>query len=239
MEPFAWTRTTGLDVPRATFTGGPLDLAEFPKVDVAKWNTALAESKLKELQFIRIQDEPYYLARVSSAAGARMQSEREHQPYPLAAQDRSNELLIAARDLRIRDEPFAVEALIARLRSAVPDAAIIDQTLLNDYDSYYYARNRRAPLPVLRVKFDDPAATWVYIDPRRAEIVAQTHRDSRIERWFFNGLHSLDFAFWYDRRPAWDIGMILLSLGALATSAIGMYLGIKRLRRDAARMLGS
>jgi hypothetical protein len=33
--------------------------------------------------------------------------------------------------------------------------------------------------------------------------------------------------------------MILLSLGALATSAIGMYLGIKRLRRDAARMLGS
>jgi hypothetical protein len=238
MEPFAWTRATGIDVPREAFSGGSIDLAEYPLVDAAAWNTALAGRDIKELEFVRIQDEPYYLARVSAAADARLQSEREHQPYPLAAGDRSNELLIGARDLRIRREPFAAEALIDRLRAAVPDAAIVDQTLLNEYDSYYYARDRRAPLPVLRVKFDDLAATWVYIDPRRAELVAQTHRASRVERWLFNGLHSLDFAFWYDRRPAWDIGMILLSLGALATSAVGMYLGIKRLRRDAARMLG-
>jgi hypothetical protein len=27
----------------------------------------------------------------------------------------------------------------------------------------------------------------------------------------------------------WDIGVILLSLGALATSLIGMYLGLRRL----------
>jgi hypothetical protein len=118
----------------------------------------------------------------------------------------------------------------------VPDAAIVEHELLRDYDSYYYARNGAAPLPVLRVKFDDPDATWVYVDPRKSELVALTHRSSRIERWLFNGLHSLDFAFWYDKRPLWDIGMILLSLGALATSGIGMYLGFKRLRRDLARL---
>ena len=91
---------------------------------------------------------------------------------------------------------------------------------------------------MLRLKFDDPDDTWVYVDPARGELVALTHRFSRIERWLFNGLHDLDFGFWYDRRPLWDIGMIALSVGALATSAIGLYLGIKRLRRDARRVLG-
>jgi len=109
--------------------------------------------------------------------------------------------------------------------------------LLDEYDSYYYSRERTAPLPVLRLKFDDPLETWTYIDPGIGRIVASTHRYSRIERWLFNGLHSLDFGFWYDRRPLWDIGMIVLSLGALATSGIGLYLGVKRVRLDARRLL--
>ena len=100
---------------------------------------------------------------------------------------------------------------------------------LDRYDSYYYSREGAAPLPVLRIRFDDPMRTWYYIDPAEARIVARTHRYSRIERWLFNGLHSLDFAFWYDRRPLWDVGMIALSLGALLTSTIGMFLGFRRL----------
>ena len=65
--------------------------------------------------------------------------------------------------------------------------------------------------------------------------MATNHRLSRIERWLFSGLHSLDFGFWYDRRPFWDLGMILLSLGALATSAIGVVLGFRRLTGRARR----
>ena len=33
--------------------------------------------------------------------------------------------------------------------------------------------------------------------------------------------------------------MIVLSLGALGTSLIGLYLGVKRLRRDVARIGGA
>jgi hypothetical protein len=61
-------------------------------------------------------------------------------------------------------------------------------------------------------------------------MLASIHRLQRVERWLYNGLHSLDFGFWYHRRPLWDIGMIVLSLGALATSTIGFALGLKRLR---------
>ena len=87
---------------------------------------------------------------------------------------------------------------------------------------------------MLRVKYDDPLETWVYIDPELGQLVASIHRLHRIERWLYNGLHSLDFGFWYDRRPLWDIGMILLSLGALVTSTVGMWVGFKRLRRGLA-----
>ncbi|HET7132886.1 MAG TPA: hypothetical protein VFJ95_11585, partial [Gammaproteobacteria bacterium] len=61
-------------------------------------------------------------------------------------------------------------------------------------------------------------------------------RWSRLERWLYNGLHSLDFGFWYDKRPLWDVGMIALCLGALASSALGLWLGLKRLRRDFTRL---
>ena len=122
---------------------------------------------------------------------------------------------------------------MARLRTAVPDAQIADSQLLTEYDSYYYSRGRQTPLPVLRVKFDDPAQTWFYIDPEMSQLLSQVPRLARVERWLYNGLHSLDFSFWYQKRPLWDIGMILLSLGGLASSGIGLYLGVKRLRRGA------
>ena len=78
-------------------------------------------------------------------------------------------------------------------------------------------------LPVIRVRFADPLETWVYIDPADLRVAGSVHRYSRLERWLFNGLHSLDFAFWYDRRPLWDIGLIALSLGGLASSGIGLW----------------
>jgi len=88
---------------------------------------------------------------------------------------------------------------------------------------------------VLRVKFGDPARTWVYIDPEVNQIVGQVQRNNRIERWLYNGLHSLDFSFWYYKRPLWDIGVILLSLGGAALSGIGVMMGFRRIVRAAKR----
>ena len=156
------------------------------------------------------------------------------EPFYLARYADGDEALIDARTLTARSEPFPAETLSARLRAAVPGVEIATEELLSDYDSYYYARSGEAALPVLRIKLADPHETWVYVDPARGELVASLHRLERLERWLYNGLHSLDFGFWYDRRPLWDIGMIVLSLGALVTTTIGMWLGFRRLKRGLA-----
>ena len=145
-----------------------------------------------------------------------------------------NTLLVAANSLHTRYEPFSTESLMSRLKEAVPDVPILESEMLPEYDSYYYSRDMQAPLPVLRVKFDDPDKTWIYLDPQRSQLVAQIHRLDRVERWIYNGFHSLDFAFWY-YSPVWEVGVIVLSLGGIASSAIGMFIGFKRLFRATRR----
>jgi hypothetical protein len=245
MEPFAWTRAEGLELRRDALTGGPVELAQFGAMDAERWGLRADDGRaIKEIEFVRLQGEHYYIVRrapeVKDAPAAGARRERLHQPYGVAynsigsatGQDR---LLVAARGLHERREPFSVDSIMARLRAAVPDAPVVEQTLLTDYDSYYYSRGRLAPLPVVRVKFADPAETWVYVDPEMSQVVAQIHRLNRVERWLYNGLHSLDFSFWYNRRPLWDIGVIALCLGGLASSGIGLFLGIKRLKRGVTR----
>ncbi len=232
MEPYAWTNARGLEVPRDAFTGGPLDLQRFPAVDPVAWRGLTGGRGVREVELRRIQDEPYYVVRLApapSAAGGR--AERLHQPYYVTGRAERDRLLVAAETLAVRERGFSVESLLARLTAAVPEAPVVEAVLLDDYDSYYYSRARQTPLPVLRVKLADPGETWLYIDPGLSRVLTSVHRLNRIERWLFNGLHSLDFAFWHDRRPLWDIGLIALSLGGLASSGIGLWLGLRRMRR--------
>jgi hypothetical protein len=236
MEPFDWTNAEDdLQIPGDALTGGPVELERFPAFAAEHWAALLAGRAQKELEFRRIDNAPYYLARYTGrSAEPSPPRERLHQPYPIAGRSEPQHLLVDAGTLAARAEPFSTDALLARLAAAVPGASIVTHDLLTAYDAYYYSRNGQAALPVLRVKFDDPMETWVYIDPELGQLVASIHRLHRLERWLYNGLHSLDFGFWYHRRPLWDIGMIVLSLGALVTSTIGFWLGLKRLKRGLA-----
>ena len=90
-----------------------------------------------------------------------------------------------------------------------------------NYRCRYYASN-----------LNDPAQSWIYVDPHKSELLSLIHRNSRIERWLYSGLHSLDFAFWYHQRPLWDLGVLILLAGGLGVSFIGLCYGIKRLKND-------
>jgi len=232
MEPFDWANADSLEIGDDALTGGPVELERFPAFTAERWAPLLQGRALKEIEFRRILDAPFYLARyTTTAAEADPKRERLHQPYYISGRGEPQHLLVDATTFTARTTPFPTETLLASLRAAAPGANITTHELLEDYDSYYYSRSGQAVLPVLRVKFDDPLETWVYVDPALGQMLAGVHRLQRLERWLYNGLHSLDFGFWYYRRPLWDIGMIVLCLGALVTSTIGFWLGLKRLKR--------
>jgi hypothetical protein len=132
----------------------------------------------------------------------------------------------------VKRDLFSTASIVERLKAAAPDVPVVEQAVLTEYDDYYYSRRNQTPLPVVRVKFGDEAETWAYVDPSMSQVVAAIPRLARVERWLYNGLHSLDFRFWY-WSPAWDVGVILLCLGGLASSAIGTVMGFGRLWRGA------
>lgn len=129
------------------------------------------------------------------------------------------------------DEMFDVDDLLGAARDAMPGVAIEGVYWMSEYDPYYYSRSGQLNLPVLRVRFGDPQRTWLYLDPRQGAIVRKEERLSRINRWLYHGLHSLDFPFLYYRRPLWDLVVIVLSLGGLVLSLTTMWAAYRRVRR--------
>lgn len=130
---------------------------------------------------------------------------------------------------------FAEADMLEAARAAMPGVPVVEERWLRTYDSYYYARSYESegarPLPVLRVRYGDPARTWLYLDPSLGTIARKEERLTRLNRWLYRGLHSLDFAFLYGRRPLWDVVVIGLSLGGLALAATTLLPGWRRVAR--------
>ena len=109
---------------------------------------------------------------------------------------------------------------------------------LHAYDAYYFARAEQSmyggqsrPLPVLRVQFDDPARTWVYLDPFSGALVHRLDEPRRAARWLFNLLHSWDWQPLLARPWLREGLMIVFSLGGIVVSLSGVVLGWRRIRR--------
>ena len=88
-------------------------------------------------------------------------------------------------------------------------------------------------LPVLRAEFGDSADTWFYVDPTTGRVLERSTSLNRLYRWLYNGLHSWDFRWLWERRPLWDILVIAFSLGGFGLSVTGVITGVRYLRRDA------
>jgi hypothetical protein len=209
MEPWDWagSENPGPSITPA-LTGGALDLSAFPAIEGPALTAALDGRQPKEIEFRWLRSAPRLVVRDSSTVSV-------VNPVPLA---------IAS------EPPDAWLDIPARIAAANPGVAISESTLIDSYDAYYYDRDRSAPLPVLRILFEDPDRTQAYVDPHLLEVVGRYTRRERLERWLYHGLHSLDFPFWY-YSLAWDVVMIALLTGGSVLSAIGVVIGWRRLQR--------
>ncbi len=98
-----------------------------------------------------------------------------------------------------------------------------------DSHDLYWSPLTSATLPVLRLRFADPAGTWLHIDPQSGEILNRLDRSGRANRWLFTALHRLDLPVLVGHPPARDAAQWLVNLLAGALVTTGLVIGWRRL----------
>ncbi|NIJ15944.1 putative iron-regulated membrane protein [Sphingobium vermicomposti] len=134
--------------------------------------------------------------------------------------------------------------IVAIAQRAMPGARLTEVDRLEQPDRYWYStgdlRDDSRPLPILRLKFDDPARTWLHIDPATGALLGQLGSGGRSHRWLFNALHSLDLPWLLIWPPARHIFIWFLSCAGVVISLSGIVIGWRRLfphKKTTARMV--
>jgi hypothetical protein len=122
----------------------------------------------------------------------------------------------------------------AAARRIVSGSPVTRVDRVASYDTYYYARpGREMHLPAWRVTFDDSARSVLYLDTVTGAPVGFVDADTRVWRWWRDGMHSLDLPAINNKRPLWDAIVLTLMLGGALTATTGMWLVLRRLSRIA------
>ena len=162
---------------------------------------------------------------------ARVKAIRTHDVPPGSADQPI--LLSASTGKPYTLEPERLRSALFTLQPGYPPR--ID--ILRQDDFYYYSRAEHTmgggrkphPLPIWRVRYDDPNQTWLHIDPTTGQVLNEMDSYQRAERWLFALLHSWDWLPLLRNRPLWDIVMLVLAAGGLALSATGIWIAGHRL----------
>ncbi|MDP1690931.1 MAG: PepSY domain-containing protein [Burkholderiaceae bacterium] len=213
MNPWKVFDSGGVKPDRLAYAGGSLQAAQAPEAAAALAQLRSHGVAVKELEWRRVGGTHVVLAHGAGITQV------------LDAQG-------------LRDEGLPASLWQAAARTLLPRARIVEAQQLADFDRYYVTRephtmtgHRERPLPVWRLRFDDPNETWVTIDPRTGGILQIIDGHRRVERWLFGFLHSFDLPLLLRSRPPWDIGMVGFSLAGLGLSLTGVVTGWRRLRR--------
>jgi len=217
MNPWKVFDSGGKPLDEMAFSGGPIKAENF-SVDL---RGLLKEMYLdgnppRELEWRMLDSKSYYIAFEGSGHTKIIPALKGERPLAM----------------------FPFELLEAAGARLVPGARVKRREILGEYDFYYYARTPHTMsghvekrLPMLRLKFDDPNSTWVHLDPYTGAVVGKLDTHQRVKRWLFALLHSWDWLPLLERRPLWDVLLILLSIGGFLVSYTGIVIGWHRLKR--------
>jgi hypothetical protein len=195
----------------------------------------------KELELLQFGSEPYLISyRPPTPETVDQWSSRSGMDFITPTPD-GEPVLVSLQQPDRAFARFDEETMMRVARKAMPGAAIRDAVWLSEYDDYYYKTvssfdsglpRMAKPLPVLRVRYDDAADTWLYLTAAPGQIY-KAERLDRANRWGYYGLHGLDFAFLYRNRPLWDIVVIVLLVGVGVSSVTSVVPAFRRLAKHA------
>lgn len=130
-----------------------------------------------------------------------------------------------------RDNSMKLAIYTSKIQEIFPNDNIVSSQMMNEYDDYYYSRKNKLPLPIYKYELGNDQQTAIYVDPISHQVLKKIGQKNRVERWVYNGLHSLDFTVLRNKRPLWDIVVIVLLLGVTLLSFTGTILTYKKLFR--------
>jgi len=202
MNPFLWSPERGIERGvQQRFTGGTVELRTFD-------GRLPLDGDEKEIDFVQFQGR------------ALVHAVRSH-PH-----DTEMRFVDGGRLGLLAQDP-----LLAAAKNALPGVPVQGVDWLTEYDSYYTDRRGEKRLPMMRVRFADAPGTWLHIDPHSARIFESYVATSRLERWLYHGLHSLDFPLLYKYRPLWDIVVLLLMAGGTVLCVTSVWIAARRLAK--------
>ncbi|CAG5074997.1 hypothetical protein DYBT9623_05536 [Dyadobacter sp. CECT 9623] len=217
MTPWDWAPFTRLDMEETDkWTGGIMkpDLFSLSPDDAVKCLNG--EIAVKEIHFIQLNGKPYFLA---------YQDEEQTRVIP------------AGLDPATAFEKFSSRQFEDMVQNLNPGVNVAESVILNVYDDYYYSKHHEKHLPVLRMKMSTPQQTWYYVDLKTGQVVLKHEKLSRLERWLYHGLHSLDFKWLVYKRPMWDLIVGLLMIGGMSVSCTGLVLTWKWVTRKSKKKI--
>jgi hypothetical protein len=209
VEPFpSWTTGRGSDVGIADALLGEADPGAFAGTHPRTALEALEGLDVKELEWTSIAGEAVYLARLAN---------RDTRIVPVRGG--------AAR------REYDRQRLIDVITAGAQPYGLADIRVIEKYDAYYLNRRGLLPLPVIRAIVNDADRSRFYIDPKTGRIVGSYNASTWVTRWVYHGLHSFDFPWLYNYRPAWDIVVLTFMLGGTALSVTSLILAWRVLGR--------
>lgn len=209
MEPFPSREAEGDKVAPRIFGAlrGRARLADFAAKDPREALKQLRGLRVKDLEFATIAGEPAYFA--TMGPGDTRIVPVNGDPVPAIDVRRLTDIIGKV------SQPFGGAT-----------TSIVDQ-----YDRYYLDRHRVAPLPVVLVQLNDADRSRYYIDPKSGRAVGGYSTTNFLDRWLYHGLHSMNFPWLYNFRPAWDIVVIGFMLGGTLLAATSLVLAWQVLGR--------
>jgi len=208
--------------------GDGVDVTRFALAPAAAIAELERRFPIKELDLVQFMGQPFYAA--YERAGVSGRPHQDAARYAPADQRPQRVFVAADGPVPVVREGFTREELLRAARAAMPGYEPAAATWLTAHDAYYYDRTGGRRLPALRVQFSDPDDTWFYLDATEGTIALAEVRGSRMERWLYQGLHSLDFPWLYATPWAWYLAIIGLSLGGAALSLTSLVIAWRFLR---------
>jgi len=237
MDPWDWhPGTTPTRQQREALAGGPLR-ADMLTVERLRTAVAALSSSFapKEVELLQFAGDSFLVAYRAAGVGEDHEwTDTDRSAFP--PRKLEQQIVALSAPERGAFSRFSNAHVSTVARTVMSEHRIAEESWLDRYDAYYYDRQGALPLPVLRLQYADANNTWLYFDPFRGAVARREERLTRLNRWLYHGLHSLDFPFLYYRRPLWDVALIVLSIGGIVSSVTTIAPALRRFRRHFRRI---